>query len=220
MHVKALALALPFLLAIGCQACSATPAPKIATEDAIETLREETVALTYKGKVYCSGVWVGPSTILTAAHCTDPDLAGEDGRFGFAMYGDVAPEGIKTQYASLLRRDEVKDLAILTVDFVLPAHPYARIGGTVVSGQKVDIVGHTSGYPFTYTPGWVSGTRKMKGPDAVKGEFVQVWSGAWGGNSGGGAFDEFGRLVGICSFKGPTMTFFVSAPEVRAYLKG
>src|SRR5262249_16998304 len=157
----------------------------------IDALRDKTVAMVsydneFAVHVHCAGVWVGPSMILTAAHCVDAEQAmvGESG-FGFASYKDLGSEGDQGQpvdaprIAWLLERDTKRDLALLMSALPTPPHPIAMLSpARLTPGMHVHIVGHTVGLAYSYSPGVVSGVRNMTGPGDVAGKIVQVWAGA------------------------------------------
>jgi S1-C subfamily serine protease len=146
--------------------------------------------------------------------------------FGFASYEDLGDHGgrevtSQARLAALIARDETIDLALLSALGAPMAHPYAYVSGApIASGDRVHIVGHTTGLPYSYTPGWISDIRGIPGPEPIHGQFIQVFSGAWGGNSGGGMWDESGGLIGICSFRttGAPLTFFVARDTVADFL--
>src|SRR5262245_52730082 len=89
-------------LVTGCGGCSSVGAtvPDADNEASlIDGLRSKTVAMVALDddgieRVNCAGVWVGMSTILTAAHCTAPEEAmlGESG-YGFATFADLGSHG-------------------------------------------------------------------------------------------------------------------------------
>jgi S1-C subfamily serine protease len=49
---------------------------------------------------------------------------------------------------------------------------------------------------------------------------MQVSAPVWFGNSGGGAFNDEGEIVGIASFimKGPSLGFFIPVDSIRPFL--
>lgn len=213
---------LPLLSLVACSTVPPAEAPSLAPQ--IETMRQETVALLVEGRINCSGVWIGGSEILTAAHCTSPEDAASPGVFQYAVYGEYDASGDRDstdahpRLAHLLVRDEKKDLAILVAD-VASLHPVAFLSGeSIYAGERVHIVGHTMGLPYTYSPAYVSGVRVMVGPDPISVEVVQMFAGATHGNSGGGVFDDAGGLIGICSYGAVPWMFAVSRDTIAAYI--
>ncbi len=220
------------LLIAGCS-CLAVPPPEAvsahSSESAnIETIRSATIALLQEdeGSLYisCSGVWIGYRTILTAAHCVE----GAD-EHAYATYETVGhgprddeqdPDG----YAEVFNVDVTHDLALLVVAGEPEQHPIATLApGEALAGERVHIVGHTMGLAYSYSPGWASGVRyNMRGPKPIRGDFLQVFCGAYMGNSGGGVWDEAGRLLGITSFvrTDVPITFFVSRGTVARFISG
>jgi S1-C subfamily serine protease len=218
---------LAFLLTCSCLAETRTiyldPAP--GETALIERDKDATVAVVQQDDdgarhIVCAGVWVSPTRILTAAHCTDVEVE-------FLYYGETGDDGDRDRSIGwahathLVRRDELIDLAIVEAEAPPDLHPSALVSGIALApGLRVEVIGHTGGLPFSWAPGWLSSVRHMKGPDPIEGEFLQVWTGAWGGNSGGGVWDADGRLLGICSFRtnGAPLTFFVSRDTLLGFL--
>lgn len=216
---------------MGC-VCTASPSTNVAQTQVkqrtqeeqkafIQNLENRTVALIGLNdmgsvKPYCSGVWLNESSILTAAHCIkDPSLV------LYASKEDFNSEELKA--ALVIKISEKDDLALL----------FAPLGGgksrsipLKIShdpwlGQKLHILGHPVGMWWTYTPG-VVGSTVMRQFDEDKTPAFQVSSAAWFGNSGGGAFDDDGNLIGICSWlnsAGPNLTFFVPPSAIREFIK-
>jgi S1-C subfamily serine protease len=61
----------------------------------------------------------------------------------------------------------------------------------------------------------------MSGPVGISEKIIQISAPVWLGNSGGGAFDEDGRLIGICSWiskNGPQLTFFVHRDAINKFI--
>jgi S1-C subfamily serine protease len=128
----------------------------------------------------------------------------------------------KGEPAYLIRKDDVQDVALIAVMSAPGPHPIAHLSPAVpLTGDMVHIVGHTLGIPYAYSPGFVDGIRQMFAPEiGIAGEFVQVWGGAYGGNSGGGLWDLDGRLLGVTSFRAGPLHWFVSGNAIRAFLNG
>lgn len=186
----------------------------------VESLEDKTIALTSintEGNMsaYCSGVWVGDDKILTAAHCVDTK--------DITLYmtkndvgKDIARLSIKVKV------DEKSDLALLISDpKSTPAHSIAVISkDKPYSGLQVFIEGHTTGMWWTYSEGVVSSNIRTYFENN-KVPAIQISAPAWFGNSGGGAFNENGELVGLCSWlsvKGPNLTFFVPNDVLKEFI--
>lgn len=122
--------------------------------------------------------------------------------------------------------DKRSDLAILAVDGLIPAH------GIAVLADKAPVVGsgiHSMGTPdrlfFTYRQGYVSAYRHSlvkAGMPNIDGPFMQVATGMSPGDSGSGAFDDGGKLVGVASFIDPEsgMGFCIHVETIRRLLIG
>ena len=148
-----------------------------------------------------------------------------------SAFGEVS-EGAKklrgSHRATVLAVDWEHDLALVKVNkeemATVAAHPVATLAreGSLHVGDDVHIVGHTVGMWWSYTRGWVAQVRPgMDGPDGDKKyDCVQVSAPVWFGNSGGGAFNANGELIGISSFirKVPNMSFFVDTEHLRTFL--
>ena len=190
----------------------------------VEKLRQTTVAIVTNTLGLhipsCSGVWVDADVVLTAAHCADdPDVP-------FVLIStldDYAHD--KVRPATILASDPEVDLALLTVDTTgLPPHPIARLSTqTPFPGNEVNIIGHTVGLDWTYSHGYVAAIREdLSGPgDKLFKKALQISAPVWMGNSGGGAFDENGGLIGISSWvskNGPHLAFFVHVDLIELFM--
>lgn len=193
-------------------------------------------------RTICSGVWISKNRILTARHCIEsqirqempsgfeflappPDITKIPGVvMGYANYADLDQKYTslnKPKFAVAIAYHPVSDLAVLSTiqddynhNFVSLSHVNPE------PGQKLHVVGHTIGMAYNYTSGSMSRIMEVS---RFSGKFtalhISVVIGP--GNSGGGAFDEQGNLVGICSmyrtnFSG--MGFFVDIETVREFL--
>lgn len=187
----------------------------------VEGLQQKTVALISRDKegestANCSGVWVHDLLILTAAHCIKDSLF-----FEYQVFGD---EQETKRLAKILSLDPVNDLGLLVIDSrTKPKHPIAKLSKEIWSGQHVNVMGHTIGLRWSFSEGTVSSVRKnlIIGNDNHP-LLIQISSPAWLGNSGGGAFNDKGELIGICSFvvpRGPLLSFFIHSKEIEKILK-
>lgn len=200
-------------------------------------------------KSYCTGVWVSRDTILTAEHCVhdlgqpkehlvekllraligepEPKWDPTGQPVFFSVYGDVKDESSGKRYRTARNGkvhvvDREHDLALVKVtDRDIPRHPVAYVASEVHPGEDVHIVGHPVGLWWSYTHGWVSQIRPhAAGPDDSHRDTIQVSAPVWFGNSGGGAFNANGELIGISSFlrRGPNLAFFVDHNTIRHFL--
>lgn len=98
---------------------------------------------------------------------------------------------------AVIEFDSRKDLVLLKIKgFKLPT---ARLGDSdsLVIGQKVYTIGAPKGLDLTLAEGLVSGIR-----DSGEGyRVIQTSAPISPGSSGGGLFDDQGRLLGITTFK-------------------
>lgn len=170
--------------------------------------------------IHCSAVWINRGMLLTANHCVNDESNG-----GLITYITEDTSDNRVRLAIVKGVDTINDLALLLVDpSTEPQHGIAVLSdGPIESGVELNIMGHTMGNGWSYSKGYVSAIRtNMISPsEFVVEKVVQVSSPAWMGNSGGGAFDVDGNLIGICSWvslSGPFLTFFIHRDVIEKFL--
>lgn len=198
-------------------------------------------------RAYCTGVWVTKDVFVTAEHCVDElgmspklrflkqlglkvenDPTGQEAFY--SSFGDVRDEGDRqfrgSRHATVLAADAEHDLALVqatpTAVETIPEHPVAVLADAAAVGEDVHIVGHTIGQWWSYTRGWVGAIRKnADGPNDGKVDLLQISAPIWFGNSGGGAFNAHGELLGVCSFmkKAPNMAYYIDYNTVRRFMR-
>lgn len=194
-------------------------------------------------RTYCTGVWVSEKMIVTANHCAEAaaeiklgkEAAGElESLEGVTVYysvmGEVDEVGKSTfgiHASEVMETDGDHDLALLRVSGkVIPEHESARLAQVAPGvGEEIHVVGQVKGLFWSYVKGIVSGYReslpkKMLPEDNFTGPFMQVSAPIYFGNSGGGAFNSEGELVGIVSFMGgaPNTAMLVHLSSIRKLL--
>lgn len=125
--------------------------------------------------------------------------------------------------------NEEHDLALLeAAGQAIPSHEIAKVAAAVPAmGERIHVCGHPKGLYWTFLEGTVAGYRQSlphlsaKG-DKVKsvGPYLQLEVPIYFGNSGGGAFDDAGQLIGIADFmlKLPSEGFFIPVDPIRTFL--
>lgn len=226
--------ALLSLTVVAC--CGPRPAPAAAPMTTaascqVGDLLAKTVALvTPKDdgsmRAYCSGVWVGKRTILTAAHCVADIEGGEAVLYATRddVYDGDAERPFVPRMAAVLAVDAGHDLATVLVASA-PVHPVALVGTErLEAGQHVDAVGHSLGLWWSFSSGQIAATR-IGGLD--RWDEALHWTQATvpisPGNSGGGLWDEDGHLIGITSAsftRGQNLNIFIGPQHLAAMVKG
>ena len=149
-----------------------------------------------------SGVAVGIDQVVTNKHVID---SADSVRLR---------KGNKTWRATVARFDPEHDLCELKVqDLRAPLVPLRASSGLIV-GEQVYAVGAPEGLELTLSEGLISGLREFDG-----GGVIQTTAPISHGSSGGGLFDEQGRLIGITTFfvkEGQNLNFALPADWVIA----
>ena len=131
--------------------------------------------------------------------------------------------------ATLVRSSRARDLALLSLDPAASLLPAIGVSETTPrAGDEITVLGYPSvgGETMTLTTGRFSGITRNNGQDWIKTD-AQIAP----GNSGGGAFDVRGRLVGVptrvewiwvgdTSEIAGTLSLLVPARDVIALLNG
>ena len=172
---------------------------------------------------------------LTMSHSMRLELVVVGTPVHYSSIGDVDEIG-KPPYAlrfgTVIVVDPTHDLALIEAGGSnLPLHDIAVVADENPGiGETLHIVGQPKGLYWSYITGVVSAYRKSL-PESrsivtevnelkVVGPYMQVSAPVWYGNSGGGAFDTDGKLVGIASFLtgSPVSCHFIHPDVIRLLL--
>lgn len=141
---------------------------------------------------------------------------------------DVSKEPTGQHLAHVVGWDESHDLALLrAAGHAIPGHEVAKLAAAVPGmGEHVHVCGHVKGLYWTFLEGSMAGYRgdfphKVKKDEVGRsGPYMQLQVPVYYGNSGGGAFNDSGELIGIADFlmNLPAEGFFIPVDPVRAFL--
>lgn len=127
-------------------------------------------------------------------------------------------QGTHTWAAAVASQDATHDLVELRVPgLTAPAAPL-RVSADLRVGERVYAIGAPQGLELSISEGLISGLRRFDGRAAI-----QNTAAISGGSSGGGLFDDRGRLVGITSFyanNGQNLNFASPVDWVAAQTNG
>lgn len=154
----------------------------------------------------------------------------------FAVHSDVNDENTAVgtyRHAVVEAIDKFDDLALVKVNdrpsiasialgTGINNHPVARLarGDYVHEGDYLTVVGHTRGLLWSCMPGLVGAIRTRQNFSGNLVKSIQVSAPVYYGDSGGGAWNAEGELLGIASYinKVPNVGFFVHIDVVRDFL--
>jgi S1-C subfamily serine protease len=187
------------LPALGCaaQIVSAAPAEVVFERASESVLVIERVDADGQRKGFGSGVVTAPGMVVTSCHVVS----------GAATIQVRTSEGRLD--ARLAYPDPERDLCLLSVPQLVAQA--AQIAGvdTLKVGQRVYAIGTPKGLERTLSEGLISSLRPR-----ARSFVIQTSAAMSPGSSGGGLFDEEGRLVGIAAYqyaRGQNLNFAVPA---------
>lgn len=195
---------LPILLALfcSCSATAETPYDQCYKSVVVVLVHDET-GDGYRG----GGVLVGNRIILTTLHLVD-----HPGQVTVRYHGG------HTTTAKVGARNSKLDLAIVHPDNPLPADAAVVNLTPPKIGDQVYFIGHPHGLEWSLSVGTIAyeGKRRVKLPGDKKP--IPVWQAdilLAPGSSGGGLFDQEGRLIGIGKgiMQGTSIAFFIPASD-------
>lgn len=112
--------------------CTTSPQPEAPPRTSLVQDLMETTVLLENGPGTCAGVWVGPNTILTAAHCVEDTVS-----------VDITPFGeSKSVPADIVKVCEDNDLAFVVPKEATARHRVATLRGAPAVGEGVLAIGH------------------------------------------------------------------------------
>lgn len=205
-------------------ACTSNPGPKQpSTNYFVRLLESKTVALydvDSPAVPHCTAVWVGPTALLTAGHCIE---VGKSLAYSLASeYVGVLEKPKQSHLAHVVKADLDHDLALYMADGEVPAHQTVTVALSLpVVGEKLFFDGHPRGLTWTFRTGTVAAYRESNLEEEWIGPWTQVDASIDLGDSGGGAFNDTGELVGVVhaiSASSPSVAFCVHLTTIRTFL--
>lgn len=164
------------------------------------------------GRAGCSGTYITPNHVLTAAHCFPYPVT----NVWVKGYNEPTQNGV------VLKLDPEHDLALVAIRSKKP-HVYAKLAKSVRIGEKVIVVGSPLSLQFALSEGIVSVLHVKSAP--FKSLYLIHTGMINPGSSGGGAFNKDGELLGVNTmsmggfFGWAGISMAVSIEDIRRFLK-
>lgn len=158
----------------------------------------------------CSGTYIAPNMILSAAHC----FTGINQEFIWAR----GPNESIGYPVKLIRLSGARDLALLESPL---RHSYAKLGNMPQQGDEVLNVGSPLFFEFVVSEG-VVGMINVRIPTFTS-HYLMTTAMINPGSSGGGAFNKKGQLIGVNTmtvglFGWSGISLAVSVEDVKQFL--
>ncbi len=222
------------LVALLCSCVSTTVVQPSGAVMSPEGLSDRTVALvhsegftdTHMVDAFCTGTWVRDNIIVTALHCVREDVLEV---FTYVVKTDVYESGdpheraTKGHKAVVAMVDDTHDLAVLKTVGPVPDHANASVTAeTVYQGEPVMTMGGPLGLVFSFSKGDVAAVRYWEAIGGGETLFIQTTAPISPGNSGGGLFNNYGQLIGVCHAhfpQGQNLNLFIHYQYVDKLLK-
>lgn len=182
---------------VATEAAAVAPAPRASAAGAVDlspeqlyasaspsVVRVSSVKRDGTGSTLGSGVVLGTDTVITNCHV--------------ALTGDTVEvrDRERVMAAVVTVADEVYDLCKLRVGGLTAPAIALHAATPLKVGQRVYAIGSPQGLDLTLSEGLVSALRE--GPS---GTYIQTTAPVSPGSSGGGLFDQQGKLIGIVTFQ-------------------
>lgn len=193
------------VLALTASLAASAKSPELIFEDVSASIVVvDILSATGEKKGHGSGVVIGAGTVVTNCHVTD------EATFLMIRWND------KVYSASVEYRHANQDMCLLSATGLRA--PKAEIGSVqnIKIGSRVFAIGAPRGFELTMSDGIVSGLRQAD--DSL---IIQTNAAISPGSSGGGLFNEDGRLIGITTWlmrESQNLNFALSAdliPELQ-----
>ena len=177
---------------------------------------------------YCTGTFVDAHTILTAYHCVEGTTTVQVAGFtNFSRSEDnLHFSGEKLNTYKVVAKDPAHDLALLRIVSTKNTQWHSVLPVALKSPrllEKVYLIGHPMGYPWTTTEGTVAGVTRTGNPWDRKdvNTYLQISNHAGPGNSGGPVISKSGELVGVLVMGVPSaqIVLAVHLQEVQKFLE-
>lgn len=221
--------------------------PEQLNQNIINNIQNSTVVLTQEtsdnpNSTLCTAFFISPTLILTANHCIqlyqnlnnisksyNLPITFKVNFFYYSEFISINQQPSSLHHATIVKSNPLHDLALLQTEPTEFSNYFIPISQQIPQiGIHIRTIGHPKGFNFSYQEGIISQIRLNESFQiysnnntlTLSGNFIQISSPIFPGNSGSPLTNQSGYLIGLISFTPqlPNTAFAIHLADINNLL--